>query len=241
MEWERFKGYFHESWHPKMQKWIESEECDKIYRFLKGETKRGKKIAPLSTLTYKAFLDTPYNEMKVVLLGFSPYHTFYKDVAVADGLAFSCSITNRQQPSLTKFIEGVENDVYDGLNLQYDRKLADLTYLAKQGVLLFNSSLTTEKDKAGSHQNIWEPFTKFVLEECLAYTGIPIVFIGKDAQKYTKYVTPLTHGHIFEIEHPAAAARNNAQWDTQNVFKTVNQIIKQNNNYTIDWLDSVPF
>ncbi len=48
MEWNKFKDKFHESWHAKMRPFIESEECDKIYAFLKSESKRGKTIAPLS-------------------------------------------------------------------------------------------------------------------------------------------------------------------------------------------------
>lgn len=242
MNWDNFKDYFHESWHAKMKPFIESEECDKIYAYLKKRSKEGKQIAPLSTLTFRAFLETPLNQVKVVLLGYCPYHTFYRGVPVADGLAFSCSITGKQQPSLQKFVEGIEKDAYNGLNLEYDKKMSDLSYLAKQGVLLLNSSLTVEKDKPGSHQELWKPFTKYVLEECLAYKGIPVVFIGKDAQKFQKSVSPLTHGYSFKIEHPAAAARMSDVWDTQGVFTKINQIIKENDPKDfILWLDELPF
>jgi uracil-DNA glycosylase len=246
MQWDKFASLFHESWHNKIKPFIESEKCDKIYAFLKYEGQRGKKIAPSSMHTFRAFLETPYDEVKVVLLSYCPYHTFIQGVSVADGLAFSCGVTNKLQPSLEKFYEGVECDLNKCLNLNYTKN-PDLTYLAKQGVLLFNCALTVEANKAGSHQTIWEPFTKYVLEECLAYTGIPIVFIGKDAQRYRKYVTPLTHGYIFEVEHPAYAARTEAIWETEGVFSKINTLIRQSNGFEINWLneqkdgDEVPF
>lgn len=240
MIWDKFKDQFHESWHPKMQKFIESKDCDKIYEFLKSEGRRGKKIAPSSVATYRAFLETPLTNLKCVLLSYCPYHSFINGIPVADGLAFSCGITGKQQPSLAKFLQGIENDVYNGLNLNYSKDMADLTYLAKEGVLLWNSALTVEKDKPGSHQEVWTNFTKFVLEECLSYTGAPIVFIGKDAQKFKKLVSPITHGHIFEIEHPSFAARNEQNWDTEGVFKKVTAIVKQNSGIEIDWLNEKP-
>lgn len=245
MEWTKFKPYFHESWHNKIKPFIESKECDKIYEFLKKEGGRGKKIAPSFLNTYRAFLETPLNELKVVLLSYCPYHTFINGAPVADGLAFSCSITRKMQPSLDVFYQGLECDLNKCLNLNYIKN-PDLTYLAKEGVLLWNCSLTVEMNKAGSHQELWEPFTKYVLQECLAYTGVPIIFIGKDASYYKKYVTPLTHGHIFEIEHPAYAARINADWDTKGAFSKVSRIVKENNGYSINWFnekieDEVPF
>lgn len=236
MIWEKFKDQFHPSWWNKVKPFIESEKCDKIYEFLKKEGKRGKKIAPSFMHTYRAFLETPLNDIKVVLLSYCPYHTFINGIPVADGLAFSCGITGKMQPSLDVFFTGLENDLCNGMNLNYIRN-PDLTYLAKDGVLLWNVALTVEQNKAGSHQDVWEPFTKYVLEECLAYTGIPVVFIGKDAAKYKKYVSPLTHGHIFEIEHPAYAARINADWDTKRVFTKINSLVKENNGYTINWFN----
>lgn len=238
LNWDKFKDKFG-SWAGKFQPFFDSGGFDPIYDYLKVRSAAGHKIAPLSENTYRCFKETDLNNLKVVLLGYCPYHTFTKEgVAVADGLMFSCSITNKQQPSLELFLKGVENDVYNGLNLEYDQNMIDLSYLAKQGVLLWNSALTVESQKPGSHQQIWEPFTKYVLENVLAYTGIPIVMIGKDAQYYERYVTPLTHGYIFKVEHPAAAARENREWNTNGVFKKVDTLIKQTNGFEIDWLNT---
>lgn len=238
MNWELFKDQFHESWHSKMKLFIESEACDDIYKHLKSESKRGKKIAPLSSAVYRCFRETSLDDLKVVMVGMCPYHTFYNGAPVADGLLMGCSVTGRLQPSLEKFYDGVETELYNGLNLEYTRN-PDVEYLAKQGVLMYNAALTTEMNKAGSHIDIWEPFTKYVLEEIVTPAGVPVVFLGKDASKYEKYTGPFSWNFI--LTHPASAAYKQSDWDTEGVFAKVNKVLKDNNNYQIEWLDKVPF
>jgi uracil-DNA glycosylase len=238
MNWELFKEYFHESWHKKMQPFIESEACDDIYKYLKSESKRGKKIAPLSSVIYRCFKETPLDDVKVVMIGMCPYHTFYNNEPVADGLLMGCSVTNRLQPSLEKFYEGVEKELFNGLNFTH-QKLPDVSYLAKQGVLMFNAALTTEMNKAGSHIELWEPFTKYVLEEILTPLGAPTIFLGKDASKYEKYTSPFAWN--FVLSHPASAAYKQSEWDTEGKFTMVNKILKDNNNFEIMWLYDVPY
>jgi uracil-DNA glycosylase len=238
MNWEKFKDQFHESWHPKMQQFIESEECDKIYEFLKKESKRGKKIAPLSSNVYRAFKETPLDDLKVVLLGMCPYHTIKNNVCVADGLLMGCSVTNSLQPSLDQFYNAIERELYDGLHLKYE-KTPDVSYLAKQGVLMLNAALTTEINKAGSHISLWEPFTKWFFEHVIDTAGVPIVFLGKDASKYERYVSPFTWS--FTLSHPASAAYKQTDWDSEGVFTKVNKILKDNNNFEISWLNDTPF
>jgi uracil-DNA glycosylase len=238
MKWELFKDQFHESWHAKMQPFIESEDCDNIYKYLKSESKRGKKIAPLSSNVYRCFKETPLDDVKVVMIGMCPYHTFVNGEPVADGLLMGCSNTGKLQPSLQKFYEGVEKELFDGLNLKY-QKLADVSYLAKQGVLMFNAALTTEMNKAGSHIDIWEPFTKYVLEEIITPLGVPTIFLGKDASRYEKYTSPFAWN--FVLTHPASAAYKQSDWDTEGKFGMINKVLKDNNNFEIMWLYDVPF
>jgi len=237
LSWEKFEPLF-STWASKLKPFFDSGGFDSIYESLKKDSSRGVKIAPLSSQVYRAFQETPINGVNVVLLSMCPYHTFYKNVPVADGLTFSCSVTGKAQPSLEKVWETWENELYDGICLDCIKN-PDLGYLAKQGVLLLNSSLTVAEGKPSSHADIWYNFTKFVLEECLSYTGIPIVMIGKDAQKFEKYVTPLTHGQLFKIEHPAFAARNQSIWDTKGVFTKINKIVWDNNKVKINWLEKI--
>jgi uracil-DNA glycosylase len=237
MNWEKFKDFFHESWHSKMQPFIESEECDKIYAQLKKDSNRGKKIAPISSDVYKAFKLTPLTEIKVVLVGMCPYHTLHQGAPIADGLLMGCSNTNRLQPSLEQFYKALENDVHEGLNLNY-YKNPDVSYLAEQGVLMLNAALTTEINKAGSHLELWEPFMKYLFENVLYYCGMPIVFLGKDAAKYSRYLAPMSWS--FTLPHPASASYKNTDWDSEKVFTQVNKILMSNNGFKISWLQDYP-
>lgn len=236
MNWESFKDHFHESWHAKMRPFIESEACDKIYEHLKFESKRGKMIAPLSHNVWRCFKETPYNEVKVILIGMCPYHNIINGNIVADGLMMSCSVTGVLQPSLMQLYQGIEQELYGGFALDRNRN-PDLTYLAKQGVFLCNAALTTELNKAGSHIELWEPLMKYLLEEVFAWTGIPIVFFGKEAGKLKKYVSPFTFS--WSVSHPASASYKNGDWDTEGVFTKVNTLIMENNGFTIDWLEKI--
>ena len=239
MNWEKFKDQFHESWHAKMRPFIESEECDNIYKFLKSESQRGKKIAPLSQNVYRCFKETPLDEMKVVLMGMAPYHTLKQGSPVADGLLMGCSTTGVLQPSLQQFYDAIEREVYGGLCLHCDKNNPDVSYLAHQGVLMFNASLTTEINKAGSHIKLWEPFTKYVIEEILNPEQVPFVFLGKDAAQYARYVNPFIW--TFVTTHPASASYKNTEWESGDVFRMVNKVLKDYNNFHIEWLDGTPF
>jgi len=235
MNFANFKDKFHESWHRKIQPFIESEECDKIYKFLKSEAARGKRIAPISLNTYRAFMETKYDDLKVIMIGMCPYHTWRNDAPVADGLLMGCSITEHLQPTLEKFYEGVERDVYDGLNLNYEKN-PDVSYLARQGVLMLNAGLTVEANKAGSHNDIWEPFMKYLFQEVFDVVRVPIIFLGKESTKIEKYVDPFTW--VFKVSHPASASYASADWDAEGVFRKVNKILYDTNNHQIKWLDT---
>ena len=238
MEWNKFKDCFHESWHSKMKPFIESEECDNIYKYLKSESQRGKKIAPLSSNVYRCFFETPLNDVKVVILGMCPYHTFKNDQPVADGLLMGCSVTGHNQPTLDQFYNAIERELYNGL-CTMAAKPADVRHLTAQGVLMMNAALTTEMNKAGSHLEIWEPFTSYVFKEIISTLGVPVIYLGKEAAKFERYAAPFTWH--FPISHPASASYRSGDWDCEGAFKAVKNILKQNNDYEIDWLDTCPF
>jgi len=223
----------HPSWHAKLRPFIESDQCDEIYSFLKAESKRGKKIAPQSMHVWRCFLETPLDDLKVVMVGLCPYHTLKNDVPVADGLLMGCSITGQLQPTLDQFYAGLEKEYYNGLNLSIIKD-PDVKHLAHQGVLMFNAALTTEINKAGSHLDVWEPFVKYLFEEIINHLGIPIVFLGKDAARYKKYTGIFTH--VFELSHPASAAYKNSEWDTEGVFSKIDILLEENNGFSVQWV-----
>ena len=239
MDFSKFKSQLHPSWHAKMKPFIESEQCDKIYAYLKAESKRGKKVAPISMNVWRCFKETSLDDLKVVVMGMCPYHTFKNDAPVADGLLMGCSITEQVQPSLDQFYGAMEREFYDGLNLSIIKN-PDVSFIAHQGVLMLNAALTTEMNKAGSHIEIWEPFIKYLFEEIINHLGVPIVFLGKDAARYKKYTGIFTH--VFEVSHPASASYKGTEWDTEGVFTKVNRLLEENNGFSVHWLDvDAPF
>ena len=249
LNWDLFSPMFGESWSPRFKRFFDEGGFDPIYEKLKSITARGKRVAPLSSNVFRCFKETSFDEVKIILCGFCPYHTFAgwsnrflpnanvdnpsKIFPVADGLALSCSSTGRLQPSLAMFYEALEQDIGKGLVLGMIKD-PDLLYLAKQGVLLLNSSLTVEEGKPGSHQALWDPFMKYLFEEVLVTNGVPIILLGKEAQKLKRYIMPFTW--IFELSHPATASYNNTQWSSEGVFTKVNELIHDSNNNHIQWI-----
>jgi uracil DNA glycosylase len=78
-----------------------------------------------------------------------------------------------------------------------------------------------------------------LFEEVLSTTGVPIVFLGKDASKYSKYAPPFSF--TFTVSHPASASYKQTDWDSEGVFTKVNKILRDNNNHSISWLLETPF
>ena len=118
--------------------------------------------------------------------------------------------------------------------LRYTRN-PDVSYLCKQGVLMFNASLTTEVRKAGSHISLWEPFMKYLFQEVFDVIRVPVIFLGKESTKIEKYVDPFTW--TFKVSHPASASYSSTDWDSEGVFRKINKILKDTNNETITWLN----
>jgi uracil-DNA glycosylase len=227
LDWELFSPLFG-SWANRIKPFFIKSGFDPIYAQLKSDRLRGKTICPLSENVFKAFKETPFEEVRAILCGFSPYHSLYNRKPIASGLLMDCSITGKLQPSLIKW--------YEELSRIYSTEVKqepDLSYLARQGVLMLNAGLTTEALKPGSHNTLWEPFMKFLFEEVIVTTGIPVVFLGKESLRLEKYLTPFTW--IFRLSHPASASYSNSEWSSEGMFKEVNRILKGSNNFEIKW------
>jgi uracil-DNA glycosylase len=248
MNYDKVKTQFG-SWAPKFKPFIESEEMDKIFGFLKTRAQAGKIICPHHTDVFRAFRECEYSKLKCVIIGKDPYPWIKDGSYAADGLAFSNSHTGELEPSLTTLYDGMEDDIARGFDLNMIRN-PDLSYLAAQGVLLLNSSLTCEQDHIGVHAPfiegtkqvyVWKPFIEFLLDDILnQFDRTIFIFMGADAQKYSKIPVPFTH-HIFEIEHPAAGLHQKPTrpWNHQNVFSRVNAILRASNGpgYEIKWFE----
>lgn len=216
----KFIDYFG-TWWPKIEPLFDNGVMNKIFEFLKSESRSGKTIAPISDNTFRCFKETPLENLKVVMMGMCPYHTIVNGKMVADGLLMSCSNHNNYlAPSLVQFYNAVEEEFNNGLCLPCIRT-GDLSYLSRQGVLMFNAALTTEINIAKAHQNIWEPFTEHIMK-IVNMRDIPVIFLGKEAQKFS-----FDSYRHFKISHPASVCyrAQKENWSSEGVFKKVNKLL----------------
>ena len=230
---ESFAPFFGDWW-PMIRPFFIQGGFDPIYAFLKKESKRGKIILPESPNVFRCFRETSYKDLKIMFVGLSPYHTLKNGKPIADGLMLSCSLTNYLQPSLENWYNSCEKELFEGLSLTHVKN-PDLSFLARQGVLLLNSGLTVEYLKPNSHGLLWEPFMKYFFEEIIGTMGVPIVFLGKEASKLKRYVMPFTW--TFELSHPASAAYSESEWCSEGIFKNLNKLLKDRNNEAINWFE----
>lgn len=231
--WEKFCPLFG-TWAERIKPFFDEGGFDPIYEFLRGQSQAGRQLAPSSMNTYRAFTECDFRELKCVIVCQDPYFKFINGSPVASGVAMDCSITARTQPTLQNFYNGIETELYNGLNLNYINTY-DLSYLSKQGVLLLNCALTVEKDRPGSHMAIWHPFITFLLQEVIGPTGVPVLFLGKEAGNLAPLVEKTNY--VYKLAHPAAAAYSGGKWDTKGVFTEINKNIWDSNEDTVLWLN----
>ena len=211
---------------------IEKDYMKAIATVIK-ERRRVAKVYPADKDIFRAFHMTPFNSVKVVILGQDPYHD-----GNADGLAFSCK--KRISPSLTK--------MYGKLNKVMPDENAPLTLesWAEQGVLLLNTVLTVEKGAPQFHSDLnWQRFTKVVIKS-LIEDVYPKVFLlwGGVAKDNFQEIVYETYGHtdhlphIFTVrsEHPARASHELRDWMNNDCFNKANKFLEKNNLKPVDWL-----
>lgn len=186
-----------------------------------------KTIYPPKDLVFNAFNLTPLDEVKVVIVGQDPYHQ--PDQAM--GLAFSVPAGVKLPPSLVNIYKEMEND------LGAKPESGDLTYLAAQGVFLFNTILTVEAGKPLSHQSKdYETFAIEVIKE-LARQPQPIVFVlwGNHARSLKKYING-PKKLVIEGTHPSPLGANKGGFFFTAPFSKTNKFLKANNVTPISWI-----
>lgn len=185
-----------------------------------------KTIFPKQTEIFNAFRHTSYNDVKVVILGQDPYH----GVGEAEGLSFSVKIGIRKPPSLVNIFKELNSD------LGYEIPVhGSLVPWANEGVLLLNTVLTVEKDKAASHKGYgWEIFTDSVIRK-LNEKQEPIVFIlwGNFARGKKTLITNPNH-YIIESPHPSPFSAYNGFFGSKPFSKT-NQFLLSKGIKPVNW------
>lgn len=196
-----------------------------LINFVESEYEH-KIIYPKKNEIFNAFRHTSYEDVKVVILGQDPYHGEHQ----AHGLSFSVQNGVPKPPSL----KNIFKELYDDLGISITNH-SNLLPWADQGVLLLNSVLTVEKDKAASHRDRgWETFTDKVIE-VLNYKKTPVVFIlwGNYARNKKKLITNPNH-YIIESAHPSPLSAYQGFFGSKPFSKT-NKFLESKGLTPIDW------
>ena len=205
----------------------EEEFCEKLNKFLNKEY-QDYTCYPPRELLFNAFKLTPLNKVRVVIVGQDPYH----EPGQAMGLSFSVPKGIKVPPSLVNIYKEIAQEY----NCKMDFSSGDLTYLAKQGVLLLNSILSVRAHQALSHNN--EEYRMFLARvlEVLDHQKQPIVFLlwGGPARKLKAYLNNPSH-LILECIHPSPLAANHGGWFGNNHFKQANAYLQNNGEDEIKW------
>ena len=214
-------------WGKVFKSFLFSSEFEKILNKLWDLSNKNSRFAPTLKQVFRAFEECPYDKLQVVIVGQDPYPT----LNVADGIAFSCSNTNKLQPSLKFILQEVDKTVYDNHVISKD---LDLKRWSNQGILLFNTALTVEIGKIGSHYDIWKPFTAYLFDYLNQNNSDLIyVYMGKKAQEWSDLTND--DNHKFFIKHPASAAYNGSKWDSDDIFNKISLILNNKDKTIITW------
>lgn len=185
-------------------------------------------ITPDIKTVFRAFKECPAHELGVVVIGQDPYPT----PGVADGLAFSCGITGKEQPSLRVIFNEIEKTVYP--DTHYKRN-PDLLRWANQGVLLLNTALTTVPGKIGMHYHIWSKFTTYVIKALSEkFQGLVFISMGSKAHEWAELIDDEKH-FVLKCHHPASAVYSGGVWKSNDVFNKANNIITARGEHKIIW------
>lgn len=202
-----------------------------IAAFLKTEKVQGKTIYPPGGLIFNAFDKTPFNKVKVVILGQDPYH----GPGQAHGLCFSVPDGVPPPPSLVNIYKELHADI--GLQIA---KTGNLTKWAENGVFLLNAVLTVRANEPASHSKTgWMEFTDAVIRKISAEkTGVVFLLWGKFAQEKQVLIDETRH-HVLKAAHPSPFSADKGFFGCRHFSKT-NALLAKRGIDPIDWSVTTP-
>ncbi|MCB5357413.1 uracil-DNA glycosylase [Vibrio lentus] len=217
---------------PKTWESIINDERDKEYfqsvlAFVEQQRNSGKTVYPPQEQVFSAFDMTPFESVRVVILGQDPYHGANQ----AHGLAFSVLPGVKIPPSLRNMYKELAQDI-EGFEIPSH---GYLDTWASQGVLMLNTVLTVEEAKAHSHAKCgWETFTDTIIAE-LNQRSEPIIFLlwGAHAQKKGQAIDADKH-HVLVAPHPSPLSARRGFFGCQH-FSMTNELLSSINQQPIDW------
>ena len=215
------------SWLNVLQDEFEKPYMASLRDFLKSEKDAGHKTYPKNSDIFNAFNTTPFDDVKVVILGQDPYHGEHQ----AHGLSFSVKKGIAPPRSLQNIYKELLTDI-SGFTMPVH---GELTGWAKQGVLLLNATLTVRANTAGSHQKKgWEGFTDHVIKTISdKKKGIVFILWGAYAQAKAELIDQTKH-HILKSPHPSPFSADRGFFGSKPFSKT-NEILVKEGKEPIDW------
>ena len=216
----------HDSWKDKLVNEFSQPYMTQLRKFLVKEISAGKTLFPKGNEYFAALNLTPFEQVKVVILGQDPYH----GPGQAHGLCFSVRKKVPPPPSLVNIFKELKSDI----GIQPPNH-GCLEMWAKQGVLLLNSVLTVEKHKPAAHQNRgWETFTDAVIDRLNNHReNIVFVLWGSYAQKKGSYIDQRKH-LVLRSPHPSPLSAHRGFFGSRH-FSKINRYLIENNLAPIDW------
>ena len=203
------------------------EESEKdYYKSLKASLAKAGEYCPPKTSIFRAMKLTPFDQVKVVILGQDPYHG-----GQANGLAFAVNADAPVPPSL--------RNIFKEIQAEYGKEPGSrcLENWAAQGVLLLNTVLTVKKHEALSHKDFgWQRFTDRVIEE-LGKDAQPRVFILWGAQARSKKALVKAPSLTLESVHPSPLSAHNGFFGCGH-FKKANDFLEKHGLSAVDWVNS---
>jgi len=214
------------SWKARVGDYLDRPDMQRLSEFLREELRAGKTIYPPPRRIFAALDATPFDQVKVVILGQDPYHGPNQ----AHGLCFSVLPGVPPPPSLLNIFAEIERD----LHLPRPGHGCLLPW-ARQGVLLLNAVLTVERGRAGSHQGKgWEGFTDAIVDQLnREREGLVFLLWGSPAQTKGRLVDPRRH-RVLKAPHPSPLSAHRGFIGCGHFSKT-NQWLSEQGQAEIDW------
>ena len=206
------------SWKSLLTNEFKQDYFNRIKQFIVGEKAKGKEVFPPGKLIFNAFNLTPFNSVKVVIIGQDPYH----GIGQAHGLSFSVPFGVKTPPSLQNIYKEIEQDL--GFPIPNH---GNLETWAQQGVLLLNAVLSVNADEPASHKAAgWENFTNAVIYY-LSQQCNHLVFIlwGRFAQEKELLIDSSKH-LILKAAHPSPFSAYQGFMGCKHFSKTNEYLIK---------------
>jgi len=215
-----------ESWKNALSDIFDKPYFSQIANHLKAEKALKTTLYPSGGLIFNAFNLTPYDKVKVIILGQDPYHNPQQ----AMGLSFSVPDGIKPPPSLANIFKELNKDI--GMAIPCS---GNLTAWAKQGVLLLNAVLTVRANEPASHAKIgWTKFTDDVIQTLsLHKTDLVFILWGNFAQEKIKLIDNSKH-KILKAAHPSPLSAYNGFFGCKH-FSATNEYLVKNNIDPINW------